>query len=153
MRPQHPLRMTVGLIALAGTAGLMTDGRWVFPYLPYFCLGWAGAWCRFVGFERKLPWAVMAAVLAILIACVESLWMTGAAVFAILFILFWKWPVARVWATLGSISYSLYLVHVPLGGRVVNLLGRYVSGGGDVGGGDPGHDVQSGGGVAVLALR
>ena len=33
-----------------------------------------------------------------------------------------------VLAWLGSISYSLYLVHVPIGGRVVNLGRRFVSG-------------------------
>lgn len=26
---------------------------------------------------------------------------------------------------LGKISYPLYLIHVPIGGRVINLIGRY----------------------------
>lgn len=33
----------------------------------------------------------------------------------------------RPLCALGTISYSLYLVHVPVGGRVVNLLNRYVA--------------------------
>lgn len=35
----------------------------------------------------------------------------------------------RVWRPflwLGTISHSLYLVHIPVGGRVVNLLGRFI---------------------------
>jgi len=32
----------------------------------------------------------------------------------------------RPFLGLGAISYSLYLVHVPVGGRVVNLLGRFI---------------------------
>jgi peptidoglycan/LPS O-acetylase OafA/YrhL len=33
-------------------------------------------------------------------------------------------PRVAILAWLGSISYSLYLVHVPIGGRVMNLAGR-----------------------------
>lgn len=43
-----------------------------------------------------------------------------------------KWTLEQVLyrplLALGAISYSLYLVHVPVGGRVVNLGRRYVSG-------------------------
>ncbi len=36
--------------------------------------------------------------------------------------------VGRVLTYLGTISYSLYLVHVPIGGRIVNLAARFVHG-------------------------
>jgi peptidoglycan/LPS O-acetylase OafA/YrhL len=35
-----------------------------------------------------------------------------------------RFPLGAAFAWLGSFSYSLYLVHSPVGGRVVNLLGR-----------------------------
>jgi peptidoglycan/LPS O-acetylase OafA/YrhL len=44
----------------------------------------------------------------------------------------------RLW--LGAISYSLYLVHVPIGGRVVNIGKRFV------------HDDLGYLGVALIAL-
>lgn len=37
-------------------------------------------------------------------------------------------PVGRSLAWLGAISYSLYLVHVPVGGRIVNLSRRFIDG-------------------------
>ncbi len=37
-------------------------------------------------------------------------------------------PIANALLGLGAISYSLYLVHVPIGGRVVNLGRRFVEG-------------------------
>lgn len=44
---------------------------------------------------------------------------------AFLLIVFKSAPRSRVWVYLGTISYSLYLTHVPLGGRIVNLVGRF----------------------------
>ena len=38
-------------------------------------------------------------------------------------------PAARALLPLGAISYSLYLIHIPIGGRVVNLGRRFVEGG------------------------
>ena len=35
---------------------------------------------------------------------------------------------ARPLVFLGMISYSLYLIHVPIGAKLVNLGGRYVTG-------------------------
>jgi len=39
-----------------------------------------------------------------------------------------RFPVPRLLAAAGAISYSLYLLHVPIGGRVVNLGARFASG-------------------------
>ncbi|MGB5085361.1 MAG: hypothetical protein WBO09_12275 [Methylocystis silviterrae] len=54
--------------------------------------------------------------------------LVGAA--AILVILFVELPRYRMLHFLGAISYSLYLLHVPIGGRVVNLGQRF--GGGEI---------------------
>jgi peptidoglycan/LPS O-acetylase OafA/YrhL len=45
-----------------------------------------------------------------------------------IFIAFVDIPRIRILAFLGTISYSLYLLHVPIGGRVVNIGRRFVEG-------------------------
>ncbi|MBP7950724.1 MAG: acyltransferase [Verrucomicrobiales bacterium] len=124
VRLERPRWLAVGLVGLACTAWMVTDSRWLFAYLPYFCLGWAAAWYQMAGSKRVLPWLAMVGVVAVLFAKV-SLAAAVAAVASAAFILFWKLRLPRAFAFLGTISFSLYLVHVPLGGRVVNLLGRY----------------------------
>lgn len=51
---------------------------------------------------------------------------TVVAIFTSLIILFVRINELSVWTFLGSISYSLYLLHIPIGGRVVNLGKRVV---------------------------
>ncbi len=46
----------------------------------------------------------------------------------ILTIVFVRIPDSRALMWLGSISYSLYLIHVPIGGRVVNIGKRFIHG-------------------------
>ncbi len=41
-----------------------------------------------------------------------------------LFIVYAPTVRSRVWLGLGAISYSLYLIHVPVGGRIINLFAR-----------------------------
>jgi peptidoglycan/LPS O-acetylase OafA/YrhL len=45
-----------------------------------------------------------------------------------IFIAFVDIPRLRILGFLGAISYSLYLLHVPIGGRVVNIGRRFVDG-------------------------
>jgi len=47
---------------------------------------------------------------------------------AAFFIMFIDVPRIRILGFLGAISYSLYLIHVPIGGRVVNIGRRFVDG-------------------------
>ena len=54
-----------------------------------------------------------------------GLLITVVAVFTSLFILFVKIKEFRILTFLGSISYSLYLLHIPIGGRVVNIGKRF----------------------------
>ncbi len=37
-----------------------------------------------------------------------------------------RWPICRCVAAVGVMSYSLYLTHVPIGGRIFNLAGRFM---------------------------
>jgi peptidoglycan/LPS O-acetylase OafA/YrhL len=48
-----------------------------------------------------------------------------ATIFAVLFIITWKVH-SKVLRFFGKISYSLYLVHVPIGGRIINVFDQFV---------------------------
>lgn len=122
---KKPWSLGLGLLVLAIVAFGLSDGRWIFAWLPFFTLGWAAAWLK-----QRSHWAgwLAAGVSLVMAMVTASFAAVLAALGAFLFILFWKRPLWRVWGFLGAISYSLYLVHVPVGGRVVNLAGRFVDG-------------------------
>jgi peptidoglycan/LPS O-acetylase OafA/YrhL len=114
-----------GVAAFSALAVLIPQPALVFRVLPVFGLGWvtahralrpqpvhglAIAWLllllfRVAGFEQALVAAV----------CVVLLKLT------LLFPSFG--PKLLLW--LGGISYSLFLIHVPIGGRVVNVFSRF----------------------------
>lgn len=109
---------------LASTAWLLPDGRFIMAFLPYFALGWVGIDLRAKVWAPTLATTTLTgAVVYVLCPLPEAL----AATLAFLFIVFWKAPLGGPWLWLGTISYSLYLVHVPIGGRVVNLLDRVLA--------------------------
>jgi peptidoglycan/LPS O-acetylase OafA/YrhL len=74
--------------------------------------------------ESILAIAVSAA-LAALFGAPES---TAAGVVTIIAILWWTSADSRILVFLGSISYSLYLTHTAIGGRIINLGTRYQGG-------------------------
>jgi peptidoglycan/LPS O-acetylase OafA/YrhL len=88
----------LGIVTFQFRAGLQSRGE----YLTWVAGLGAVAW-----FMNGAPVAVTGTVTALLIAFVELR--------------------NRVLAFFGTISYSLYLTHVPVGGRVDNLLGRFAN--------------------------
>ena len=88
--------------------------------LKKFIVGFA-AMRYFTGRDDWKAFAIHLAVLAALIAATGFLWQSAAAVGAALFIVFVKFRPWKILSVLGAISYSLYLVHVPIGGKLVNL--------------------------------
>ena len=109
---------------LASISCLLPDSRFITAFLPYFALGWAG-----IDLRAKLCGPTLTAVLltgvVVYIQCPLPAAITATVGF--LFIALWKSPVSRPWIWLGTISYSLYLIHVPIGGRIVNLLERILA--------------------------
>ena len=102
---------------------LITDNRTLFPYLPLFGLGFL----RFLSQARKLS-AVEIAIWCVpmLAAClhIRGPLETLAAMMAFSFLFL---PINRPLlglSLLGSISYSLFLVHAPIGGKIINLAVR-----------------------------
>jgi peptidoglycan/LPS O-acetylase OafA/YrhL len=102
---------------------LFFDERTLFHFLPLFGLGFI----RFLAYRRLLTraelssWAVV--FLSLCWFVLDSLQAFAAAfAFGFLFL-----PLRRpvpILSFLGAISFSLYLIHIPLGGRVINLAVR-----------------------------
>jgi peptidoglycan/LPS O-acetylase OafA/YrhL len=102
----------------------MADDAWLERYLPSFALGFAAAAWRETRWARghRLAFAAFAAawsaavqdVPVALVACAVGAMLALAA----------DRRMPRALLLLGAMSYSFYLVHVPVGGRAVNLLAR-----------------------------
>lgn len=111
------LAFAVAFVAVAGPA-------WLDRYLPAFALGFAAAAWRQTGLPRaqRVAPAVLAGAWALgmqdapiaVVACTVAALLALAA----------DHRMPRALLLLGAVSYSFYLVHVPVGGRVVNLLAR-----------------------------
>jgi peptidoglycan/LPS O-acetylase OafA/YrhL len=115
----------LGVAVISGLAVLIPQQALVFRVLPIFGLGWvtahrtlrpqpvqglAIAWLLLLLFRVSgLEQAVVAAVCVVLL--------NGALAYRSFA------PGPLLW--LGGISYSLFLIHVPIGGRVVNLFSRW----------------------------
>jgi peptidoglycan/LPS O-acetylase OafA/YrhL len=93
------------------------------PYLGLFGLGMMTFQFR-VGKMSRNGYLMATALLGATILLSDSAVVAGASLAAAWSIAFVRGPGLRSLTSLGMISYSLYLVHVPIGGRVINLAER-----------------------------
>lgn len=114
------------VLVLIGSVVLFDQETLVFKYLGLFAFGLAAFQYRSAVIDKKMlvllftvAMAVTGFVLGWLVSIVGLT--TG-----ILLAFDMKLGSHKLMIWLGSISFSLYLVHVPIGGRVVNLGKRYV---------------------------
>lgn len=122
----RPIYWTLGLTAVAvGLMWLVT--RDIDSRIILFAVGIA-AMRHYVGRDpARVFWPVLAGCgLAMLAAGDVGTALVGVATAVVVVRV--KIPSVPVLTWLGSISYSLYLIHVPVGGRVVNLGSRFGSG-------------------------
>lgn len=70
---------------------------------------------------NKKEWLFLSAILMILISIQQSIALAVALTIALALIQ-WVKKIPRVWQQLGAISYSLYLIHIPIGGRIINFV-------------------------------
>ena len=116
------------LASMLALAWIPVDKAWLAPYLAYFAIGSAG----YALSSGRISLRMFAATLTAFSFTGWAIYGPVEATIAMttaLIILAWKQnpPSWLLW--LGSISYSLYLVHVPIGGRVINLGKRVADSG------------------------
>ncbi|MGC4074441.1 MAG: acyltransferase [Nibricoccus sp.] len=118
---------TIALLLCAGASYAFVEQLPVLKHLPYFLVGFVA--CRhFLGLATKMELLVLTAV--ILAAASRSSW-TGellAGAFTATAILYTPVFHSRVLAYFGDISYSLYLIHFPIGVKLINLLAPHCPG-------------------------
>lgn len=111
------------LVSLLPLGYLFPSKQFLFHHLPYFIIGMVVFWAR-AGKATLKPSAIAFAIG--FIASFLATGITGCLAGALAGVAIWH--VVRVpdWSLgLGKISYSLYLVHVPIGMRVINLSERF----------------------------
>lgn len=112
------------LFAMIGCGLLFPSTKYVFHFLPLFAVGSA----VFLFCAAQLSRSALALILAMaILAVIHGFgWAEAVAVLlSALVILLIHRPVPLPLAVLGAISYSVYLIHVPIGGRIVNLGNRF----------------------------
>jgi peptidoglycan/LPS O-acetylase OafA/YrhL len=112
--------------SLMATALVFDSEVFVFKYLGLFMFGIAAFQYRNELIDRRM--LVLLMVVATLVAGMKLGWLVAfvgllTSILVVFDLNLGKHKLA-IW--LGSISFSLYLVHVPIGGRVVNFGKRYV---------------------------
>lgn len=113
------------IAALAGWAAVGADPGhvWLLGYLPWFAAGWATFQYK-RGAMSLRPYLALVAAFAALVTMETQLVQGALVAAAALTIAFGtRAPVPLV--RFGALSYSLYLVHEPIGGRVINLALRH----------------------------
>jgi len=110
------------LFVLALLSSLFVSGTWIFAYSAFFAAG-------FLVFYRQLSnldtTRFIVGLMLTLIAAWYRFGLPEAVALALsvgFLLLNMNWHKSLIW--LGGISYSLYLIHVPVGGRIMNFAGR-----------------------------
>lgn len=120
------LFVTAALVACIQAVDIALGGHPTGAALLFF----VGICCARNRLKLDPPWLSLAAAA---VAVVGLWWIVEPLVAFVslgtaFFIVFVDVPRLRVLGFLGAISYSLYLLHVPIGGRVVNIGRRFIDG-------------------------
>jgi len=119
---------TIVILSFAVAAVLdVTAQRFISHYGPLFGLGMV-AFCLHAGVYRPIVGTILTAVVGLIALASIGPTMTIAGVLTALCLRFFPMVNVRPLAAFGAISYSLYLLHVPIGARFVNLGARFAHG-------------------------
>jgi len=124
LSPERRPWMLFGILMLACVVPwIITTPVLVFYFLPLFVAGWGAAWLRMRPADAR---AWLAVLVALVTAGYRHGWQTALFAAVAFSVIQWLRGTPPCWLlSLGAISYSLYLIHVPLGGRMVNLGMRW----------------------------
>lgn len=120
---ERPVVRLASVPAILALGFLSSSPAFLLLHLPLFALGITAFQVR----ERLLPTSAAIAFVGLAVAAATLRLgpaRAGAGLVTALVVLFAHHVPARGFVWLGDVSYSLYLLHVPIGGRVVNLLHR-----------------------------
>ncbi|MEQ8688286.1 MAG: acyltransferase [Imperialibacter sp.] len=104
---------------------LIQDNRLVFNHLPIFLFGILLFLERYAYLSRWEFGLLFVLVLVVDFGFLDPQQVV-AGLFAFVFIRFTKPSFGKKWLFLGAISYSLYLLHVPIGARMLNLSVNFI---------------------------
>ena len=107
------------LALLLAISPVIPDKALVFRYLPLFVAG-------ILAFQSRAGLISTRALLAGLSATAVAGPVACVGIATALIIRFVKLPCSRL-TSFGAVSYSLYLLHVPVGGKIMNLGGRFAN--------------------------
>ena len=114
---------TLTLLVMIGCGLMLPSTKYVFHFLPLFAAGST----VFLASTGQMSRVACALVLSLATLAVVHGFGLSAAIATLLsslaILLIHRQPLAPL-AVLGAISYSVYLIHVPIGGRIVNLGNR-----------------------------
>ena len=111
-------------VLIGSAAFLWPDPAYVVHYLPLFALGIA-TFDLFTERTGRVEFGLTAAALTTIGGVAMGWPMALAGIATAVCIAFVRVRVPRPFVWLGALSYSLYLLHVPIGGRVINFGARW----------------------------
>lgn len=114
-------RLGMAVLLLLAALSLTTKNTSLLPlYLDLFAIGIA-TFQFYVGRWTGRQYALFLIALSAIAVTAHGALITIVALSTALVIAFVKWRPPIWFVKLGAVSYSLYLLHVPIGGRVINL--------------------------------
>lgn len=123
--PKAALLIGIPLLA-ALTRTQVTEYIGLFSFLVFFLIGTIGYLIYIKDSNTIMEYALLAALI-IFSFIFEGLAASIAATLTIICILYFRRTVSHTVEFTGEISYSLYLVHFPLGIKLINLLQKHIS--------------------------
>jgi len=122
--PKTALIIGIPLLALLSITPI-TQYIGLFSFITFFLIGTVG-YLIYVKVENRISEYLVLAALVIFSFLHFELAASIISLLTVLCILYFKKPVSHVLEFPGEISYSIYLIHFPLGIKLINLLQRHV---------------------------
>ena len=119
---RNQISLLLGLFL--GLAASFIIHLYVFSYMPLFVMGIAVCAFKTGKFNKYLFWMVLIVSVAVSLFRGQDYLMPFTGVITAILISYASFK-SKITDFLGKISYSLYLLHIPFGSRVINLGGRY----------------------------